>query len=153
MRFKVAREATDDSNIPDRLSSYATTPEPAGVVRRKWRFSRGDAGGHKGWTINGKPFDPSHMHARPRLNEYEIWTFVTDVHHPVHVHLAPFQVLRRGGSEPGPYDAGWKDTVDVRPAEVVEVLIKFTSYKGKYLIHCHNLEHEDMAMMAAFETT
>ena len=153
MRFKIARKATDDSTIPARLSSYAATPEPAGVVRRKWRFSRGDAGGHKGWTINGKPFDPALMQARPRLNEYEIWTFVTDVHHPVHVHLAPFQVLRRGGAKPGPYDAGWKDTVDIRPAEVVEVLIKFSSYKGKYLIHCHNLEHEDMAMMAAFETT
>jgi spore coat protein A len=153
MRFKVARKAFDDSSIPARLSSYAEVPEPAGVVRRKWRFSRGSAGEHQGWTINGKPFDPSRMDARPRLDEYEVWSFVTDVHHPVHVHLAPFQVLRRGGREPGHYDAGWKDTVDIRPAEVVEVLIKFSSYKGKYLIHCHNLEHEDMAMMAAFETT
>jgi spore coat protein A len=44
-------------------------------------------------------------------------------------------------------------TVDIHPAEVVEVLIQFSSYKGKYLIHCHNRAHEDMAMMAAFETT
>jgi FtsP/CotA-like multicopper oxidase with cupredoxin domain len=33
------------------------------------------------------------------------------------------------------------------------VLVKFSGHKGRYLIHCHNLEHEDMAMMAGFETT
>ena len=93
------------------------------------------------------------MQAQVKLEQYEIWSFVTDVHHPVHVHLAPFQVLTRGGSSKlSAYDHGWKDTVDIRPAEVVEVLVKFSAHKGKYLIHCHNLEHEDMAMMAAFET-
>jgi FtsP/CotA-like multicopper oxidase with cupredoxin domain len=153
MRFKVVRKATDDSNIPAKLSSYSAAPEPAGVVRRQWRFRRGDVGTHKGWTINGKPFDPQVMQAQVQLGQYEIWSFVTDVHHPVHVHLAPFQVLRRGGKEPSEYDVGWKDTVDIRPAEVVDVLVRFTSHKGKYLIHCHNLEHEDMAMMAGFETT
>ena len=70
----------------------------------------------------------------------------------MHVHLAPFKVLSRRGGQPGRYDAGWKDTVDIRPAEVVDVLVRFSAHKGKYLIHCHNLEHEDMAMMAAFET-
>lgn len=152
MRFKVARRAPDDSAIPRRLSSYEEPRARKGIVRRKWTFQRGKAGDHQGWLINGRPFDPNEMEARPKLDSYEIWTFVTDVHHPVHVHLAPFQVLRRGGKEPGPYDAGWKDTVDIRPAEVVEVLVRFTAHKGKYLIHCHNLEHEDMSMMAAFET-
>ena len=70
----------------------------------------------------------------------------------MHVHLAPFQVLSRGGGEPGPYDAGWKDTVDSARPRSVEVLVRFAAYKGRYLIHCHNLEHEDMAMMAGFET-
>ena len=92
------------------------------------------------------------VQAQVKLDQFEIWSFVTDVHHPVHVHLAPFQVLSRGGGKPGGYDAGWKDTVDIRPAEVVDVLVRFGAHKGKYLIHCHNLEHEDMAMMAAFET-
>jgi spore coat protein A len=152
MRFKVVRKATDDSNVPAKLSSYAAVPEPSGLVHRKWRFRRGDAGDHKGWTINGKAFDPKVMQAQVKLDQYEVWSFITDVHHPVHVHLAPFQVLRRGGAKPAPSDAGWKDTVDIRPAEVVDVLVKFSAHKGKYLIHCHNLEHEDMAMMAAFET-
>ncbi|MEU4191141.1 multicopper oxidase domain-containing protein [Kribbella sp. NPDC026611] len=153
MRFKVARKANDESSIPAKLSSYAVLPRPTGVVKRTWRFRRGTAGDHQGWTINGKAFDPNVMQAQVKLDQPEIWTFVTDVHHPVHVHLAPFQVLSRGGKEkPGDYDQGWKDTVDIRPAEVVEVLVRFTAHKGKYLIHCHNLEHEDMAMMAAFET-
>lgn len=153
MRFRIARKAADDTHIPDTLSTYAVMPRPSGVVRREWRFRRGDANGHKGWTINGKAFDPQVMQAQVKLGHYEIWTFVTDVHHPVHVHLAPFQVLTRGGkAKVAEFDHGWKDTVDIRPAEVVEVLVHFTDHKGKYLIHCHNLEHEDMAMMAAFET-
>jgi spore coat protein A len=153
LRFKVARKAVDDSSIPAKLSSYAVAPKPAGVVRREWRFRRGGANGHNGWTINGKAFDPEVMQAEVKLDQYEIWSFVTDVHHPVHVHLAPFQVLSRGGrTKVAEYDHGWKDTVDIRPVEVVEVLVRFTAHKGKYLIHCHNLEHEDMAMMAAFRT-
>ncbi|TDW15999.1 multicopper oxidase family protein [Kribbella kalugense] len=153
LRFKIARKAVDDSSIPAKLSLYAVMPRPSGVVRREWRFRRGSDGDHRGWTINGKAFDPAVMQAQVKLDQYEIWTFVTDVHHPVHVHLAPFQVLSRGGkAKVAEFDHGWKDTVDIRPAEVVEVLVRFTAHKGKYLIHCHNLEHEDMAMMAAFET-
>ncbi|MEK8172903.1 multicopper oxidase domain-containing protein [Streptomyces sp. M19] len=52
---------------------------------------------------------------------------------------------------PAAADVGWKDTVDVRPYEVVEVLARFHGYKGRYMFHCHNLEHEDMAMMANFD--
>ncbi|MFE1952638.1 multicopper oxidase domain-containing protein [Streptomyces sp. NPDC059524] len=53
---------------------------------------------------------------------------------------------------PGRFDAGWKDTVDVLPAQGVEVAVRFTDYAGRFLLHCHNLEHEDMAMMAEFVT-
>jgi spore coat protein A len=43
--------------------------------------------------------------------------------------------------------------VDIRPSETVEVAIRFSDDTSRYLLHCHNLEHEDMAMVAAFETT
>ncbi|MEU7862397.1 multicopper oxidase domain-containing protein [Nonomuraea sp. NPDC049141] len=69
----------------------------------------------------------------------------------MHLHLAAFQVLSRNGRPPAPTDAGWKDTVDVHPYEVVDVLVRFEGYRGRYLMHCHNLEHEDMAMMTDFE--
>ncbi|WP_425561981.1 multicopper oxidase domain-containing protein [Leifsonella bigeumensis] len=55
-------------------------------------------------------------------------------------------------SPSGPFDAGWKDTIDLRPAEEVAIAIRFDGYAGKYVFHCHNLEHEDMAMMANFTT-
>jgi spore coat protein A, manganese oxidase len=29
--------------------------------------------------------------------------------------------------------------------------MKFENYRGRYLIHCHNLEHEDHSMMARFD--
>jgi FtsP/CotA-like multicopper oxidase with cupredoxin domain len=66
------------------------------------------------------------------------------------VHLVQFRVISRNGHAPGPHDAGWKDTVDLRPAEAVAVLVRFSDYRGRYVLHCHNLEHEDMAMMATF---
>jgi spore coat protein A len=46
---------------------------------------------------------------------------------------------------------GWKDTVGLDNGGSVELLIRFDGYRGKYVFHCHNLEHEDMRMMAAFE--
>jgi spore coat protein A len=148
MRFRIVRAASDDSRIPDRLTDFERLTPPAGAPVRTFSFTRGGVGGHAGWTVNGRPFHPDVSLADTRLGDVEIWRFVTDVHHPVHVHLDPFQVLRRNGSAPGPFDAGWKDTVDVRPAEVVDVAVRFADYAGAFVMHCHNLEHEDMAMMA-----
>ena len=79
------------------------------------------------------------------------WRLIADVHHPVHLHLVGFQVLSRGGQSPGPYDAGLKDTVSLRPGEAVEIITRFDGYRGRFLFHCHNAEHEDMGMMANLE--
>jgi FtsP/CotA-like multicopper oxidase with cupredoxin domain len=152
LRFRVVRAARDDSRVPAVLSEVEPLVVPADAPVRTWTFTRGPVGDHRGWTINGLPFRPDEPQARVPLGEVEVWRFVTDVHHPVHVHLDPFRVLRRGAGGPGPWDAGWKDTVDVRPAEVVDVAVRFTDHRGRYVVHCHNLEHEDMAMMAAVET-
>jgi FtsP/CotA-like multicopper oxidase with cupredoxin domain len=149
MRFRVVRKAPDDTAVPERLAEVERLSPPAGATLRTFRFSRGATGAHVGWTINGRPFAPGASQADSPLGETEIWRLVTDVHHPVHVHLDPFQVLSRDGGRPGPYDTGWKDTVDLRPAEIVDIAVRFTDYKGKFVMHCHNLEHEDMAMMAA----
>jgi hypothetical protein len=60
-------------------------------------------------------------------------------------------VLDRNGSVPLlPNDLGWKDTVMVNPSDMVNILIKFDKYDGMYLVHCHNLEHEDHGMMSNF---
>jgi spore coat protein A len=152
MRFRVVRTAPDDSRVPERLADVEPLVPPAGAPQRTFRFTRGSVGDHRGWTINGEAFDPGHSLADITLGETEVWRFVSDVHHPVHVHLDAFQVLRRGSEGPGPYDIGWKDTVDVRPAETVDVAVRFEHYAGRFVFHCHNLEHEDMAMMATIRT-
>ncbi len=150
LRFRVVRAARrDDSRVPDRLADVAPLVPPPGASVRTFTFARGRVGGHGGWTINGLPFDPATPLVEVPLGRTEVWRFVTDVHHPVHVHLDPFTVLRRGADGPGPHDAGRKDTVDLRPGEVVEVAVRFTDHAGRFVLHCHNLEHEDMAMMAA----
>lgn len=149
MRFRVVRRAPDDSQIPERLAEIEPLTVPAGARRREFRFVRGDVGKHHGWTIDGMPFDPEAAVADVPLGETEVWRFITDVHHPVHVHLDPFRVVRRGSTRgPGPYDQGWKDTVDVRPGGIVEVAVRFRDHRGRFVMHCHNLEHSDMAMMA-----
>ncbi len=152
MRFVVSRNASDDSRVPERLVEVETLVAPPAAVTRNFVFGvrNGGNGGHV-WTINGRQFDPTRVDALVRPGQVERWRFGTNVHHPVHVHLASFQVVSRGTGGPGPMDAGWKDTVDLRPAEDVEVLVRFPDLPGRYVMHCHNLEHEDMMMMAVIE--
>jgi len=152
MRFRVVRRGTEDSHIPDRLSEIEPLDRAQASVTREFSFRGGLVGDRHGWTIGGRPYSPSRIDARPRLGDVEIWRFVVDLHHPIHLHLVGFRVLSRGGREPGPYDAGLKDTVDLRPGEAVEVIARFDGYRGRYMFHCHNAEHEDMGMMANFET-
>jgi spore coat protein A, manganese oxidase len=153
MAFRVVRPARDDSAVPATLAHVEPLVPPPDARVRQFSLLRGAAmGSHDGWTINGHTFDPDVSVADIPLGETEIWRFVTDVHHPVHVHLDAFQVLRRGDQGPGPFDHGWKDTVDMVPAEIVEIAVRFTDHRGRFVFHCHNLEHEDMAMMATIRT-
>lgn len=147
MRFRVARTGSENSEVPARLADVEVLSRAQAVRRRTFHFQRVGAM----WQVNNAEFDPGETLATPELGTTELWTFTSDFHHPVHVHLAHFQVYRRNGKPPAPMDAGWKDTVDIRPYEVVEVLVKFDGFRGRYVMHCHNLEHEDMAMMANFD--
>ncbi|HEX8310600.1 MAG TPA: multicopper oxidase domain-containing protein, partial [Chthoniobacteraceae bacterium] len=91
--------------------------------------------------------------AQPKLNTIEKWRFINPtIHpHPMHLHLVQFQVINIDGEPQDPSDHGWKDTVVVPPGSEVTILVKFSDYTGRYVFHCHNLEHEDFAMMAEFE--
>ncbi|TQS25088.1 multicopper oxidase family protein [Microbispora sp. KK1-11] len=151
MRFHVVRKARDDSTVPPRLADLEQ-PSPPSTITRRMKFSR--SGSHyETWTINGQAFDPNRIDAQVSLGATERWLITTNADHPVHIHLGHFQVLSRNGGKPGPYDAGWKDTVDMRPEDEVEIVVRFNGYRGRYVFHCHNLEHEDMAMMANIEVT
>ena len=111
--------------------------------RQRRRCDGSDAGDLAMWTVNDQPYRPGVDIARPRLGTLERWRFTTDVHHPVHAHLFAFQVEQDGAPV-------WKDTIDVGPTSRAEVLVPIEGYRGRYVLHCHNLEHEDRMMMADF---
>jgi spore coat protein A len=108
---------------------------------------------------------------KPLLNSTEIWTLVnpTDDSHPIHLHLVRFQILDRRRFEistymgkrelkftgppvpPEPSEAGWKDTVRAHAGMVTRIIVRFDGYAGRYVWHCHILEHEDNEMMRPYE--
>ncbi|HEX4225544.1 MAG TPA: multicopper oxidase domain-containing protein, partial [Pseudonocardiaceae bacterium] len=123
----------------------AITPT-SDMPRRTMKFHRGA----DDWTINGQVFDPTYSEADVRAGSTELWTVTSDFHHPFHIHNSTIQVITRDGRSPGPDDQGAKDTVFLNKGEQVQLAIRFSGYQGRYVFHCHNLEHEDMGMMANF---
>jgi spore coat protein A len=107
----------------------------------------------------------------PQLGATEIWEFVnlTEDTHPMHLHLVRFQVLDRRAFDvfsyrnkkglrflaeataPPANELGWKDTVQCPPGFITRIVVRFDGYPGKYLYHCHILEHEANDMMRPFE--
>jgi FtsP/CotA-like multicopper oxidase with cupredoxin domain len=158
MRFDVVGEAKDTSNnsVPSVLNPDNEIMKlVASQAVRTRRFAFGRSGGM--WTINDKVWDPNRVDAKPQPNTVEIWEFENNSggwFHPIHVHLVDFKILSRtGGKNPGvkPYEKGPKDVAYVGEGEKVRVIMKFGPQKGKYMIHCHNLVHEDHDMMTQFE--
>ncbi len=127
------------------------------------------------WTINGLVWDEVVANgfrdalATPALNSVEVWELRNDHggwHHPLHLHLVDFRILDRtynaaSAGEPGddavmytepprPHERGPKDTVNLGENERVRVIARFGPHPGKYMVHCHNLVHEDHDMMGQF---
>jgi FtsP/CotA-like multicopper oxidase with cupredoxin domain len=108
---------------------------------------------HGNFRINGRPYDINRVDTlidRGVVEHWEIWN--TSAHpHPFHVHAAQFRVLARSSGPLRVHERGLKDTVLVWPGEAVKIAILFDRYPGLFLLHCHNLEHEDAGMMSNFE--
>ncbi|MCD1145252.1 multicopper oxidase domain-containing protein [Kocuria sp. LUK] len=111
------------------------------------------------WTINDATWQDvvasgyRKVAAQVDLDAVEIWEFENNSggwYHPLHIHLVDFQVLSRNGRAPFPCERGPKDVVYVGEGETVRLLMKFGPHKGRYMIHCHNLSHEDHDMMVQF---
>jgi FtsP/CotA-like multicopper oxidase with cupredoxin domain len=111
------------------------------------------------WTINGRTWEDVIVSnfelcvANPQLNATEIWELENSSggwFHPLHIHLIDFQVLSRNRRAPFDYERGPKDVVYVGENETVRVLMKFGPHRGRYMVHCHNLPHEDHDMMSQF---
>jgi blue copper oxidase len=147
LEFEATREVTDNKVIPSgTLSSIASLGQP--VRTRDFSFE-----GHS--KINGQRFEMHHTNFTVPFGETEHWRFASagSAPHPVHVHGTHFQVQSRSGgrNRTYPWEAGWKDTVLLEDHETVDVLVRFDQHRGEYLIHCHQLEHEDNGMMLQFE--
>lgn len=154
IRFDVARSASSQRTVPAALATYERL-EPSSAVRtRKFTMRIDHTTTPEGHTINDLKFALARVDERVEAGSTEIWVFenVSFLHHPMHIHGVLFQVLKRSVTPKlEPRDLGWKDTVYVRPFETVEVLIRFPDSPGVFLVHCHNLEHEDHGMMLNFE--
>lgn len=165
LRLRVDREAAYDRKVPARLSSLSTAaPASGGGAPRRFDLALDR---HRNlWTIAGLTFD---MNAAPIVVERrapEAWEFSgarDGMPHPMHLHGYFFRVAARRGSPQQVVsravdaagrlatDLGLKDTVLIWPGESVTVVTDFSSpaYAGEqtFLLHCHNLEHEDQGMM------
>jgi len=162
MRFDVLTREPDDSIVPPRLSDPGFLGRLTSANTRTWTlrasFSFREGPPPIMWTINGRRFDPDRSDAKVPLGETEVWRFRNEAGlrffgrpHPAHVHLGHFQILERNGKSPLPHEKGWKDTVALEGGEEALVLIRFEQFRGRYMLHCHNLEHEDHAMMTRFD--
>ncbi len=124
--------------------------DPSGARTREFRFQSA----MMRHTINGREFEMDRIDAEVPFGSTEIWRFINEgpFPHPVHMHEVQFQVLAREGGRGRlfPWEGGWKDTVLVHPGETVSVIATFDRHRGRYLMHCHNLMHEDMGMMMNF---
>ncbi|HUG28237.1 MAG TPA: multicopper oxidase domain-containing protein [Gemmatimonadales bacterium] len=147
LQFRVTRRVEDPAMVPETLPPLDGPREAEAVRERTFRFQSLQMQ----HTINGVSFDMSREDVVVPFGETEIWTLVNEstLPHPVHLHATHFRVLSRldGRGAVQPWEGGLKDTVLLMPLEVVRVAVRFTAERGLFLLHCHNLEHEDMGMM------
>ena len=147
------------NEVPEDLNPNMGTMglTPADAVRtRRLRFERGNSQ----WQINDSTWedvvnsDYTFSIANPGFNDVEIWELENRSggwFHPVHIHLVDFKILDRNGQPPEPWEEGPKDVAYVGENETVRVIMRFEHQQGRYMIHCHNLIHEDHDMMTQFQ--
>jgi spore coat protein A len=173
MQFRVARTgAPDNSSLPAALRPVPPTPEVSAIKTRRiplleFKSPNGDS---MMMLLGGNHWDMP-VTENPVIDTVEIWELIntTEDSHPIHLHLVRFQVLdRRTFDEllyyrtgqirytgpalpPDPYERGWKDTARAHSKTVTRIIVKFEGYTGRYVWHCHVLEHEDNEMMRPYE--
>ncbi|WP_353144539.1 multicopper oxidase domain-containing protein [Paracoccus sp. (in: a-proteobacteria)] len=148
LEITVREGAPDHWQLPKRLSTITPLVHHGSEPDRVFTF-QGDS------TINDKPFEPTRIDFAIPFGKVERWRFQSaqGAPHPIHIHGAHFQVIQRSGrgrNQVEPWERGWKDTVLKWAPEQVDILVRFDTYEGRYLLHCHKLEHEDGGMMLNF---
>lgn len=139
----------DFSRVPSTLRALPPIDLSEVKQTRVFEFARNNGS----WTVNGKLFDARQPIARPKRNTAEIWVLRGggDWVHPVHIHFEEGRILTRNGQLPPPHERGRKDVYLLHKGEEIRIFIRFRDFTGKYMMHCHNLIHEDHAMMLRFD--
>jgi spore coat protein A, manganese oxidase len=155
LRFDIAPAAEAD---PSRIPQNFQPIEPLGITaqtpQRQFTFSRNQDGK---WTINNKVWEEERIDANPKPGAVEVWSFINPDKgrvHPVHLHLVDAQILDRNGAPPHTFERGWKDVFLLGEQETVRVAVRFRSgadFNGIFMMHCHQLIHEDNGMMSQFQ--
>jgi spore coat protein A len=173
MQFRVrAGEAPASDRVPRILRPVARIPEASAVRTRTLSLGEEmEAGSGRMLMLLNNAHWHEPITERPVLNSVEIWSLVnlTEDIHPIHLHLVQFQILDRQYFDIGEYkrsgtlrtfgsvlapqgdERGWKDTVQAHPGMVTRIIIRFEGFAGRYVWHCHVLEHAAHEMMRPFE--
>jgi spore coat protein A, manganese oxidase len=132
--------------LPDWIASAPTTPS------HTWRIEV-TGGISPRWEINGKSFDPARVDRTAELGEVVTWRLknATTVGHLLHLHHTDWYMLSRNGQTPPAHERCLKETFFLDPFDEVVVAAKMSDFPGKYVVHCHMLDHEDHGLMSQFE--
>jgi len=174
MQFRVRRPLTESTGsrvLPATLAKMERIDEKTAVKTRRLVLGEvmGPDGRMQRMLLDGKRFmDP--VSEDPKYGTVEIWEFLNTTidAHPIHLHTVHFQVLDRQNFDVGRYqqkpevaflgsprpappeEQGWKDTVICPPGQLTRIIVPFMGEPGRYVWHCHMLEHEDNEMMRPF---
>jgi spore coat protein A, manganese oxidase len=157
MQFRVDPERrADRTKVPARLRPL---PAWARHARRRvggrpdhtWNITIGGLF-ETTWLINGKSFDPAYVDTTVKRGETVVWEIQnkTAVAHLMHLHHTSWYLLARNGSPPPPWEDCLKDTFFVYPDERIRVAGHLADHPGKFVVHCHMLDHEDHGLMSQF---
>jgi FtsP/CotA-like multicopper oxidase with cupredoxin domain len=154
MQFRVgAGRMPDRTRVPRSLRPLpGWTKHVSRTPDRTWTISIGGLF-KPTWLLNGKTFNPDRADAFPLLGTTETWEIVnrTGVAHTMHMHHNDWYLLARDGKRPPPWEDCLKETFFVYPGERILVAGRFVDHTGKFLIHCHMLDHEDHGLMGQFQ--
>ncbi len=129
--------------IPGTLRKITPLDTTKSTAVRTIVFSQG--------LINGKTMDMARVDVSTTVGATEIWEIenIVGMDHPFHLHGFQFQVLSRDGV-PEPYRA-WKDMLNIPRHTSARIIVRYDDYPGKWMFHCHILDHEDHGMMGVLE--
>jgi FtsP/CotA-like multicopper oxidase with cupredoxin domain len=168
LKIVIGDDAPDNSLIPTALRSIPAFPTGEWKKlldnRRIFELVRSGFGDELEWGIkNGntgvtEAWDPTKQMASVKQGAYEVWEIRNGGGgwvHPMHIHQEEHRVVMRNGKpvpdSRHPDDVSKEDVVALDPGESVVICREFRDFVGKYVAHCHNLAHEDHAMMFGWE--